>query len=63
MRYGCAALLMLISSAVAASAQEQVRVTAPAPRRDVVDTIRQFANQKAGSAGESRRSGCPSDVV
>ena len=28
MRYGCAALLMLISSAVAASAQGDVRVTA-----------------------------------
>jgi len=39
MRYGCAALLMLISSAVMVSAQEPVRVTAPAPTVDVVNSL------------------------
>jgi hypothetical protein len=42
MRYGCAALLMLISS-VMASAQEQVRVTAPAPTVELVDSLNSLA--------------------
>ncbi len=39
MRYGCAVLLMLISSAVMASAQERVVVTAPAPTVDAVNSL------------------------
>ena len=39
MRYGSAALLVLISSAVMVSAQEQVRVTAPALKVDVVNSL------------------------